>query len=147
MRLPRVVIGVTAAAAVFGVAVVGWTGASAQEVDSEPEASETQDTQTDDSPIDEIEVVVGPQGQSVFDLELQRQAQLREAVFADLRLREIEEERLAWRREDPDLQNTESRIKWGYSPQAEQRMRRGNEKLHELDIDRDKPASIFRIEF
>ena len=94
-----------------------------------------------------IEVIVGPQGESIFELEMQRQAALREAVFAEARLRERREEELAWRKADPDLQNTESRIKWGYSPQAEQRMRNDMDEMYDLPIDRVKPASIFRVEF
>ena len=97
--------------------------------------------------IEEIEVIVGPQGQSVFELEMQRQAALQEAIFAEARLRERREEELAWRQADPDLQNQESRIKWGYSPQAEQRMRNDMDEMYDLPIDRVKPASIFRVEF
>lgn len=97
--------------------------------------------------MEEIEVIVGPQGESVFELEMQRQAALQQAVFAEARMRERREQELAWRRADPDLQNTESRIKWGYSPQAEQRMRNEMDEMHDLPIDRVKPASIFRVEF
>ena len=97
--------------------------------------------------MEEIEVIVGPQGESIFELEMQRQAALREAVFAEARMRERREEELAWRKSDPDLQNTESRIKWGYSPQAEQRMRNDMDEMYDLPIDQVKPASIFRVEF
>ena len=72
---------------------------------------------------------------------------MREAVYADMRMRERNKEELAWRQADPDLQNPESRIKWGYSPQAEHRMRRENDFMHDLPIDETKPASLFRFEF
>ena len=97
--------------------------------------------------IEEIKVIAGPQGKTAFDLEMQRQAAMREAIYAEMRLRERREEEMAWRQADPDLENRESRIKWGYSPQAEQRMRRDNDFIYDLPIDQTKPASIIRIEF
>lgn len=97
--------------------------------------------------MEEIEVIVGPQGQSAFDLEMQRQATLQEAVFAEARMRERREEELSWRRADPDLEDKESRIKWGYSQQAEQRMRNDMDEMYDLPIDQVKPASVFRVEF
>ena len=97
--------------------------------------------------MEEIEVVVGPQGQSAFELEMQRQAALQEAVFAEARMRERREEELAWRQADPDLDDPDSRIKWGYSPQAEQRMRNDMDEMYDLPIDQVKPASIFLVEF
>ena len=97
--------------------------------------------------MDEIEVVVGPGGRTAFDLEMERQAQMREAVYAEMRMRERDEEELAWRQADPDLENSESRIKWGYSAQAEQRMRRENDFMYDLPTDQVKPATIFRAEF
>ena len=97
--------------------------------------------------MEEIEVVVGPQGQNAFDLEMQRQAALQEAIFAEARMRERREEELAWRQADPDLEDKDSRIKWGYSPQAEQRMRNDMDEMYDLPIDQVKPASIFRVEF
>ena len=45
--------------------------------------------------MDEIEVVVGPQGQTAFELEMQRQAELQAAVFAEMRMRERREEEMA----------------------------------------------------
>lgn len=97
--------------------------------------------------MEEIEVIVGPQGESIFELEMQRQAALQEAVFAEARMRERRQEELAWRQTDRDLENEGSRIKWGYSPQAEQRMRNDMDEMYDLPIDRVKPASIFRVEF
>ena len=59
--------------------------------------------------MEEIEVVVGPQGESAFDMEMQRQAALQEAIFAEARMRERREEELAWRQADPDLEEKEPR--------------------------------------
>ena len=150
------------AAKVLGVIALGWSAlAAAQLADTESQPGEPRAPGDADNEapteipeellgsrvMDEIEVVVGPQGQSAFELEMQRQAELQAAVFAEMRMRERREEETAWREADPDLDNPESRIKWGYSPQAEQRMRRDIEDMYDLPIDQTKPASIFRIEF
>ena len=130
--------------------------ANAQNTDAEDEAGapENQEQPTEipeellqSRTMEEIEVVVGPQGESAFELEMQRQAALQEAVFAEARMRERREEELAWRQADPDLADPDSRIKWGYSPQAEQRMRNEMDDMYDLPIDQVKPASIFRVEF
>ena len=135
------------------VAALGWGAfASAQVSESAAPADEELPTKIPEEllqsqTMEEIEVIVGPQGESIFELEMQRQAALQQAVFAEARMRERREQELAWRQADPDLQNTESRIKWGYSPQAEQRMRNDMDEMYDLPIDRVKPASIFRVEF
>ena len=135
------------------IAALSWGAlANAQVADAESEADEELPTEIPEEllqsrTMEEIEVVVGPQGQSAFDLEMQRQAALQEAVFAEARMRERREEELSWRRADPDLEDKDSRIKWGYSPQAEQRMRNDMDEMYDLPIDQVKPASIFRVEF
>ena len=137
------------------LAALSWAAlANAQVADTEDEAAPEAETPTEipeellqSRTMEEIEVVVGPQGQSAFDLEMQRQAALQEAIFAEARMRERREEELSWRQADPDLENKESRIKWGYSAQAEQRMRNDMDEMYDLPIDQVKPASIIRIEF
>jgi hypothetical protein len=101
----------------------------------------------EDHVMDEITVIAGPQGQTPFELELERQALMKEVIFAEMRMREREQEDLAWRQADPDLRNPESRFKWGYSPQAEQRMRRGNEFMYDRPAGQTEPATVFRAEF
>ena len=153
MRKFRVVAGVTIAAAVSWAALANAqvAGADNQSESDEPVATEAPteipEELTQSRVMEEIEVVVGPQGQSAFDLEMERQALMREALYAEMRLRQRREEELAWRQADPDLQDKESRIKWGYSPQAEQRMRREGEFMYDLPIDQTKPATLFRVEF
>ncbi len=139
------------------LAVLCWGGsASAQDADTDSETAVPTEAETpteipdellQSRTMEEIEVVVGPQGQSAFELEMQRQAALQEAIFAEARMRERREQELAWRQADPDLENKESRIKWGYSAQAEQRMRNDMDEMYDLPIDQVKPASVFRIEF
>jgi len=158
MRFVRVVAGVTVAAAmswaVFANAQV--SGADNESESDEPGAPAAADAEApteipeelfESRAMDEITVIAGPQGQTAFELEMQRQALMQEAVFAEMRMRERGEEELAWRQADRDLRNPESRIKWGYSPQAEQRMRRENDFMYDLPIDQVKPATLFRAEF
>jgi len=158
MRFFRVVAGVTVAATMSWAA---FANAQVRDADNESESDERRAPAAADaeapteipeelfqSPaMEEIEVIVGPQGRTAFELEMQRQALMKDAVYAEMRLRERREEELAWRQADPDLQNSESRIKWGYSAQAEQRMRRENDFMYDLSFDKTKPASIFRAEF
>jgi len=155
MRLFRAVAGVTVAAA------MSWAAfANAQEsgTDDEPEPdapaaigsdvpTEIPEELLESRVMDEITVIAGPQGQTAFELEMQRQALMQEAVYAEMRMRERGREELAWRQADRDLETPESRIKWGYSPQAEQRMRRDNDFMYDMSSDYAKPASIFRVEF
>ena len=158
MRCFRVVAGVTVVAAMswaaFAIAQVA--GADNESESDEPGASAAANAEApteipeellESRVMEEIEIVVGPQGQTAFDLEMQRQALMQEAVYAEMRMRERRREELAWRQEDRDLQTSESRIKWGYSPQAEQRMRRENDFMYDLPIDQTKPATLFRVEF
>jgi len=155
MRLFCVVAGVTVAVAMSWAATASAQVAGAEsELESDEPASADAEVPTEipeeliqNRVMEEIEVVVGPQGQSAFELEMQRQALMREAVYAEMRLRERREEESAWRQADTDLRNSESRIKWGYSPQAEQRMRREGDFMYDLPIDRTKPATLFRAEF
>ena len=97
--------------------------------------------------MDEIVVIVDRSGDPVMDVDLRHEAILRERIMKEYyRLQQLEEES-AWRQADPDLDPRKtSRIKWGYNPQAEARMRRDTE-LTDLPIDDVKPATIFRIEF
>lgn len=97
--------------------------------------------------IDEIRVIVGPQGQSLYELEQGEYERMRESIYAEMRLSERGQEEVAWRQADPDLQNPESRIKWGYSPQAEQRMRRSDSFMFDKPAGDTMPATVFRVEF
>ena len=158
MRFFRVVAGVTVAAAMSWAA---FANAQLSDADNEsesgkPEAPAAADAEVpteipeelfDSRIMDEIKVVASPQGRVTFDPEMQRQALMQEAIYTEMRMRVQREEESAWRQADVDLKNEESRFKWGYSPQAEQRMRRDNEAMYDLPIDQVKPASLFRVEF
>jgi hypothetical protein len=155
MRFFRAVAGVTVAAAMSWAA---FANAQESSTDDEPEPdaptaigtevpTEIPEELLESRVMDEITVIAGPQGQTAFELEMQRQALMQEAVYAEMRMRERGREELAWRQADRDLETPESRIKWGYSPQAEQRMRRDNDFMYDMSSDYGKPASLFRVEF
>ena len=112
MRFFRVVAGVTLAAALswatFANAQIA--GADNESKSDEPGASAAADAEApatiQEEPlqrqdIEEIKVISGPQGQTAFELETQRQAIIREAVLADMRMRERLEQEFAWRRGRP----------------------------------------------
>lgn len=158
MRFFRVIAGVFLAAALPWAALanaqVSGTDNESEPVEAEAPAAANTEAPTEipeelfeSRVMDEIIVIAGPQGQTAFELEMEREAQMRESVYADMRMRVRDEEEVAWRQADPDLKNKESRIKWGYSAQAEQRMRRENQAMYDLPIDQTKPATIFRAEF
>ena len=158
MRFFRVVAGVTVAAALSWAAlanaqVTGADNESESDVTDAPAAvgaevpTEIPEELFESRIMDEIKVVASPQGRIAFDPEMRQQALMQEAVYTEMRMRVQREEESAWRQADADLKNKESRFKWGYSPQAEQRMRRENEAMYDLPIDQVKPASLFRVEF
>ena len=137
----RILAGFAIAAVMFCASQV-----NAQATDPEPPPDGLEE-QADEDVIDEITVIAGPQGQTAYELEMERREAMREAIYADIRMRDRHKEDVAWRQEDPDLKRPESRIKWGYSAQAEQRMRRQNDFMYDLSIDHNKPVSLFRVEF
>jgi hypothetical protein len=149
MRLFRVIASVTASAALAWAALANAQedGAEAETERDDPVPTEIPEELLESRYIDEIKVIVGPQGQSAFELEMEEQERMRKSIYAEMRLREREEEELAWRQADIDLQNPESRIKWGYSPQAEQRMRRSDYFMLDKPAGDTVPASVFRVEF
>ncbi len=159
MRLFRAITGVTISATLAWTAFAYAQDTAADE-QTEPDGTDVPAAADSEAPteipaellesryIDEIRVIVGPQGQSLYELQMEEQERVRANVYAEMRLREREQEEVAWRQADPDLRNPESRIKWGYSPQAEARMRRSDEFM----LDRPAggaplPATIFRVEF
>ena len=114
--------------------------AAAQEESDESNANTAEE-------IDEIVVIVDRSGDPIMDVDLRYEEILRERIMNEyFRLQRLEED-AAWRQADPDLDPSKtSRIKWGYNPQAEARMRRETD-LMELPIDEVKPATLFRVEF
>ncbi len=158
MRLFRVITVVTISASLSWAVVANAQESTAEGEDeldapAAPAASES-DAPTEipeellESPyMDEIRVIVGPQGQSLYELEQEEYERMRESIYAEMRLRERGQEEVAWRQADIDLQNPDSRIKWGYSPQAESRMRRSDSFMFDKPAGDTMPATVFRVEF
>jgi len=123
------------------------TGTESESAINDPTQTEIPEELLESAVMDEITVTVGPDGRTAYEMEMDRLEAYLKEVNADRRLRERDAEDIAWRQADPDLDDPESRIKWGYSAQAEQRMRRENDFLYELPTDQVKPATLFRAEF
>ncbi len=109
--------------------------------------AQTADDAAEEETIDEIIVVVDRNGDPILDVDARYEEILRKQVLNEYFRLQALEEKDEWRRADPDLKiENPSRIKWGYNPQAEARMRRDTE-LTDLPIDQVKPATVFRVEF
>ncbi len=106
----------------------------------EPEEAETDE----DESVEEIIVVAPRPGDrrrvepDVLD------DPLRARIMKDLAEAEADREEFEWRRQQA-IENP-SRIKLGYDPRDEYEMRREMDPL-ELPMDRNKPATLFRIQF
>ena len=104
----------------LAVALFWGACANAQGTDAEPTdeelPTEIPEELLQSQTMEEIEVIVGPQGETAFELEMQRQAALQEAVFAEARMRERREEELAWRQADRDLREPGFTYQVGLQP-------------------------------
>ena len=109
----------------------------AQEVEDQPEA--------DDASIEEV-VVYGPRSGDPVDIDALYLEQLRQRVLDDYFEQQWLLERQRWRSSLDVKVKSPSRIRWGYDPGAELRMRRETD-LMDLPFETTRPASIFRIGF
>ena len=96
--------------------------------------------------IDEIIVVAGEKSGDPVDVEALYEEMMRERLMLDqIRLQELEEQE-EWRNKTSMAVESPSRIKWGYDPQDELRMRRDS-NLSDVQAVTTKPATVFRVEF
>lgn len=79
-------------------------------------------------------------------LELKQAEMLKAQVFAMYRQVKRDEEEQAWRSTLPKAYGNFGRIKWGYDPDAELRMRRES-GLDDVEPGAVRPATIIRVEF
>ncbi len=115
--------------ALFGVAVF------AQETDEEP-ADEIE-------PIEEI-IVIAPKPGDRRRVDQEYEDPVRAKLLKDFYEMQEDKEEFEWRKSA--AAESPSRIKWGYDPRDEYRMR--NEMaLQELPSERTKPATLFRFKF
>ena len=79
-------------------------------------------------------------------LELKQAEMLRAQVFALYNEIKRDEEEQTWRSTLPKAYGNFGRIRWGYDPDAELRMRRDS-GLDDIQPGEVRPASIIRVEF
>ena len=119
----------TALVALFGVAVY------AQEADEEP---------ADDSEIIEEIIVIAPRPGARRRIDKEYEDPVRAQLLKDFYKMQEDQKELEWRK--AAVEESPSRIKWGYDPSDEYRMRRQMD-LQELPSERTKPATLFRFNF
>ena len=124
----------------FAAAAVAFIGASASAQDNAEQAAD------EDEVIDEIVVIAGGKSGDPVDVEALYEEMMRERLMLERdRLRVLEEEN-EWRSSASTTVENPSRIKWGYDPQDELRMRRES-NLSDVQWITTKPATVFRVEF
>lgn len=102
-------------------------------------------SEADDESIDEVVVYARRAGDPV-DLDALYESQLRKRILDDYLKQQRLNEREQWRSSLSSEGESPSRIRWGYDPAAELRMRRETD-LIDLPFERTKPATIISVEF
>lgn len=105
-------------------------------------------TDETDEPIEEVVVYAYKPGDEI-DLDARYEELFRTRAAAELDRLDVLDEEYEWRvamSEDESEDESESRIKWGYNPEAEMSMRRDT-SLTDLPTDQVKPATLFRVQF
>jgi len=115
--------------ALFGVVVF------AQEADEEPAV---------DSEIIEEIIIIAPKPGARRRVDKEYEDPVRAKLLKDFYEMQEDQKELEWRKAVAD--EIPSRIKWGYDPSDEYRMRRQMD-LQELPSERTKPATLFRFDF
>jgi hypothetical protein len=106
------------------------------------EAEQVEDTA--DEAIEEIVVYAYKPGDEI-DMDARYAELFRTRAAAELDRLEVLNEEYEWRVSMSEAES-ESRIKWGYNPEAEMSMRRDT-TLTDLPTDTVKPATLFRAQF
>ncbi len=112
--------------------------ASAAEEEAEPNEGATEDV------IEEI-VVYGYKSGDEIDMDARYEELFRSRAAAELDRLKVLNEEYEWRKSAAADEGS-SRIKWGYDPASEMRMRRDT-SLTDWPTDTVKPATLFRIQF
>jgi hypothetical protein len=114
----------------------GFVMAQDQEVDVDEEAATEE--------IEEIVVYARPSEK--IDMDARYEELFRSRASTELARLEVLDEEYEWRKSMSENQS-ESRIKWGYDPEAEQAMRRDPEISNQGIDTYGKPATLFRATF
>ena len=98
--------------------------------------------------IEEIVVIAGGKPGDPVDVDALYEEMMRDMLMIDLDRLAVLEDDLAWREETDKTINADSssRIKWGYDPQDELRMRNDLD-MSDVQGSPTKPATVFRFEF
>ena len=104
------------------------------------------DDEDGQEPIDEIIVTPARRPDDTVDLNALYEEELKARLMRDLEVIKQQEAEGRWSKSDIDLEETPSRISWGYDPEASARMRRDTDFM-EPQRDTVQPASLFRVEF
>lgn len=96
--------------------------------------------------IDEIVVIGGQKPGDEVDLNALYEDEMRARLMRDLEVIKQEEDEGRWNKTEAALVETPPRIRWGYDPDAEARMRRETD-LMGVQRETTQPASLFRVEF
>jgi hypothetical protein len=115
--------------ALFGVVVFAQEAAEEPAVDSEI--------------IEEI-IIIAPKPGARRRVDKEYEDPVRAKLLKDFYEMQEDQKELEWRKAVAD--EIPSRIKWGYDPSDEYRMRRQMD-LQELPSERTKPATLFRFDF
>ncbi len=126
----------------FAVAIIAFIGAMAIAQEDPDEIVEEEEEDV----IEEIIVYAGGRPDDPVDVEALYEEMMRDRLMTDIKRLEILEEQQEWRSSGDENYSSSSRIKWGYSPQDELRMRRESGIPEETYIT-TRPATIFRFEF
>ena len=94
--------------------------------------------------VEEIIVYAYRSGDKV-DVDARYEELFRSRASMELSRLEVLDEEYQWRKTMSENES-ESRIKWGYNPEAEQAMRRDT-SLEDLSFDSNKPATVLRVQF
>lgn len=107
---------------------------------------EESETSSEAKAIDEIVVIGGQKPGDEVDLDALYEEELRARLMRDLEVIKEQEAKGRWSRTEAGIVETPPRIRWGYDPDAEARMRRETD-LMGVQYETTKPASLFRVEF
>ncbi|NOX68622.1 MAG: hypothetical protein GXP15_05500 [Gammaproteobacteria bacterium] len=117
--------------------------------DENERAAGNDDTEVEDSEeatvVEEIVVFANRPGNPV-DLDKKYGNLLRRRIIKDLERLQVLNEEFEWRSSGKTTGKDQSRIKWGYDPRDQNRVRQ-NSRMTDLPIDDTKPATIFSIDF
>jgi len=110
---------------------------------SQDEGVEQVDGATDEA-IEEVVVYAYKPGDEI-DMDARYEELFRTRAAAELDRLDVLNEEYEWRVAMSEDESS-SRIKWGYNPEAEMSMRRDT-SLTDLPTDQVKPATLFRVQF